>query len=152
MERRRRSQQRRERLAVVCLIEETEAFLAGRYLEVRAGSDSGRPAWAQLNWLSHADPDEVSDSAPALGPSRLGSWSWAVAVLTGEVLELTGGDRARIRDLQRSCLIPLELTLMMPSFWNVLPAEVVALAVARLRAHPSVRRRDPTKVPPSDER
>ncbi len=151
MEWRRGPGRRREGLAVDRLVAETEAFLAGRYLEVVTASGTGSPAWAQLNWLAHADPGDVRNSRrPGPNrPARLGSWPWAVEVLATELLASTSDDTG-VRILQRECLVPLELTIMLPSFWNVMPAEVVTLALTRLRAHPRARGRGPTRVPPPD--
>ena len=143
---------RRDRMSADRLVEETQAFLDGRFLEVTVASGGGSPAWAQLNWISHTGPDELGEAArrPPSPPARLGSWAWAVEALTAETVTLACGDPQVVGELQRACLIPLELSMMLPPWWNVLPAEVLALAVQRLRAHPSARR-GPTKVAPPEE-
>ena len=133
------------------LADEAEAFLIGRYTET-GDPGAGWPAWARLNWISHAAPEEVvarvGDPGRPLG--RLGSWEWAVGALSEELVSIAGGQTPVIDVLQRGCLVPLELTLMQPAFWSVLPAEVVALALTRLRAHPPVRRHGLRGPPPEE--
>ena len=152
MEWRRRAERTRVVRQVAALVEESEAFLLGRYLETRARSAAGSPVWTRCNWIAHAAPDEIM--AAVAGPARLsgrpGSWAWAAGTLADELIRLAGGEPGAVGDLQRGCLVPLELTLMEPAFWNVLPADVVALARTRLRAHPRARR-DGLRVPPGDE-
>ena len=136
------------------LVEATEAFLLGRFLEVTASSGSGTPSWAQINWIAHAEPDDIREAprrtAPTAAPVPIGSWAWAVGVLTQELMALTAAEPDAVRELQRGCLVPLELTMMLPSFWNVMPAEVLTLAVTRLRAHPRSRPDGSMRVSPPD--
>jgi hypothetical protein len=133
------------------LVEETEAYLAGRYLEVARPDTEGTPVWAQLNWIAHAPPGALLERAVGReAPDRfIGTWAWAVKTLLHELVVLSGGDPQVVLALQQECVIPVELTLMAPDCWVVLPADAVSLAVTRMRAHPRVRSEGRTrKLPP----
>jgi hypothetical protein len=147
-----RAQHKREQGMVSQLVSEAEAFLSGRYLEVARTSGRGVPGWIQCNWIAHAPPEEIVVAAgdPSGSVVRLGSWAWAVRALSEEMVGLTAAETGAIGDLQRGCLVPLELTLMQPAFASILPAEVLSLAVTRLRAHPCPGRRG-MPVPPGEE-
>jgi hypothetical protein len=69
-------------------------------------------------------------------PQQLGWWARARCDILREVIALSAGHPGRIEQLQRECLIPLELRLMDPSFREVHPSEVLVLAPTRLHAHP----------------
>jgi hypothetical protein len=114
------------------LVEETEAFLSGRLVDL-VDAAGPLPAWLEINWLVHAAPSELREA----GRSRWlsvpsGSWAWARAVLLRELLTPTDGD-LDIADRQRRCLVPVELELMCGDRRLASPAEVVAEAVGRLR-------------------
>ncbi len=144
----------RGRVSAQELIEETEAFFAGHYLEATGASDLGTPTWARLNRLTHAAPGEICEwSRAGFGPQPSpGSWPWAVELLSKEMTALSQGDEAVIFDLQRDCLIPVELTLMGWSHHSVLPADLVALCIPCLREHPHVRRHRHSETPPGVRR
>jgi hypothetical protein len=133
------------------LVEEASAFLDGRYAEAVADGTTGLPVWAELNRIAHRRPAEVTarrgDGAVAR-PVPLGSWAWAEEAIGEELTRLSRGDGERVARLQRECLVPLELSLMSPLFGNVLPAEVVQLAVSRMRMHPAVRGTGRAPAPP----
>jgi hypothetical protein len=114
------------------LVAETEAFLSGRYLDALLLDDGGIAAWVWINRLAHADAVDIIEERRVSAP--LGSWAWAVDALTETTVTLAAGDPTVVRHLQRSCLVPLELTMMGPEFTTVLPAEVVALGVRQLQA------------------
>ena len=122
-------------------MEEAEAFLTGRYEAAVTRGAGGVPVWARVNWLAHASPSGLTALAldGRLEPTPLGSWAWAVHELARVIVELAQGNDSLIERLQRECMIPLEMTLLNPQFWPALPAEVVILAVNRLRSHPVVR-------------
>ncbi len=133
------------------LVEETEAFLTGRYLEVGRPDTEGTPVWAQLNWIAHAPPGALLEEVVGCdGNDRLiGTWAWTVKTLLGELVVLSGGDPHVIVALQRDCVIPVELTLMVPDGRDVLPADAASLAVTWMRSHPRVRSEGRTrKLPP----
>ncbi len=135
-----RSRMRREQAEVV-LVEEAEAFLTGRYEAAVTRGASGVPVWARVNWLAHAPPSDLTALTldGRLEPTPRGSWAWAVHELTLEIVELAQGNRSLIERLQRECMIPLEMALLDPHLWSALPAEVVLLALNRLRSHPVAR-------------
>jgi hypothetical protein len=128
------------------LVEESTAFLTGHYLARVAsakGRGSGAPAWAQVNALAHARPDSLLrqlELQRRSGLERPGSWSRTRFDILREVVDLADGRPGRIEQLQRGCLIPLELRLMTP-FRDVQPTDVLILALTRLHAHPLALRR-----------
>lgn len=133
------------------LVEETEAYLAGRYLDMARPDTEGTPVWAQLNWISHAPPDALLEQAVGhdANDRSIGTWAWAVKTLLRELMALSGGDPRVVLTLQRECVIPVELTVMVPDCWDLLPADAASLAVSRMRAHPRVRSEGRTrKLPP----
>jgi hypothetical protein len=133
------------------LVEETEAYLAGRYLDMARPDTEGTPVWAQLNWIAHAPPGALLERAIGCGaPDRfIGTWAWAVKTLMRELVVLSGGDPQVVLALQRDCVIPVELTLMTPDCRDVLPADAASLVITRMRAHPRVRSEGRTrKLPP----
>jgi hypothetical protein len=133
------------------LVEETEAYLDGRYLDVARPDTEGTPVWAQLNWIAHAPPGALLERAAGCDANDrfIGTWAWAVKALLGELVGLSGGDPQVVLALQRECVVPVELTLMVSECWDVLPADAASVAVNRMRAHPQVRSEGRTrKLPP----
>jgi hypothetical protein len=114
------------------LVEETEAFLSGRLVDL-VDAVGPLPAWLEINWLVHAAPAELREVGRSrwLSPPS-GSWAWARAVLLRELLTPTDGD-LDIAERQRRCLVPIELELMGGDRRLTSPADVVAEAVGRLR-------------------
>ena len=99
------------------------------------------PAWVHLNRVAHALPSEIitrARSEMGLGPLT-GTWAWATSTLARELLNGSGGDVTIVDQMQRDCLVPMELALMHPGREHVLPRHVVILGVPRLHAHPSGR-------------
>ena len=114
---------------------EASALLTGQ-LE---SAGTGIPAWARVNLLAHARPLRIiheRDERRRGAPEPLGSWARTRSDLLEELVDLAGGRSEHIEQLQRACLIPLELRLMEPCFANLLPSEVLVLALTRLHAHP----------------
>jgi len=119
--------------------EECEAFLAGDALRL-VGSPRGRPpTWTQINWMAHTAPSSVVDRFRSeIGLRRpAGTWPWAVSTLVDELVAIAAGDERVIGQLQRDCLIPMELVLLRSDAACFLPAHLVALGVPRLRSHPA---------------
>ncbi|MGB7050573.1 MAG: hypothetical protein WBG41_03295 [Acidimicrobiales bacterium] len=115
------------------LVEETEAFLSGRLVDLVEAA-APLPAWLEINWLVHAAPAELSEAGRSrwiLVPS--GSWAWARAVLLRELLAPTDGSLDAIAERQRRCLVPVELELICEDRRFASPSEVVDEAVGRLR-------------------
>ncbi len=119
------------------LLDETEEFLAGRVL-LRYG-EAGRPlpVWVAANWLAHAEPAAIEARVRyEAGLQRLGgSWEWAVTTLARELVELAGRRPEVVRQLQRDCLVPVELAVLDQGRADLLPLHLVALGRARLRGH-----------------
>lgn len=73
------------------------------------------PPWAALNRLAHASCDELADLIESGEVSAAGGWvrPWSSSerILAFRVLSCAA-DRERVRDLQQSVLVPLELFLI----------------------------------------
>lgn len=54
--------------------------------------------------------------------------------MAAEAVTLAGGVPEVVTELQHDCFVPMELALMGPAYHEVLPADLVALSIARLRA------------------
>jgi hypothetical protein len=125
------------------LVEETEAFLAGRLVDLVEAADGPLPAWLEINRLAHAAPAELRETGrSSRNDSTSGSWPWAREVLLRELVASGDGDLDDIAERQRRCLVPVELELLCEERRFASPAEVVAEGVARIRqAAPRSRRR-----------
>lgn len=123
------------------LVEETSALLTGRAMRFYQVRKLSPPAWAYLNWIAHGDASEIIDRARSeTGLSRpKGTWLWASSTLAHEILVGSKGRLSTVEQLQRDCLVPIELALMHPGRERVLPEHVVAVGVPHLLAHPSVQ-------------
>jgi len=95
--------------AAMALVDECEAFLHGTFAEILVSLDAPVPAWAVLNRLAHASLDEIFLIEAGLVSRPL--WFDAEQELARELLDLAGNDGERVRRLQRSALVPLELWL-----------------------------------------
>jgi hypothetical protein len=124
------------------LIRESEAFLRGRALQGLWTRNQVVPEWAHINWLAHADPSEILARArEELGLRRPeGSWPWATSTLAHELFVDSGESGDTVRQLQRDCIIPIELALISTEQLSMSPAHCVWLAVLKLRAHPLTHR------------
>ncbi len=154
--RRRRESQRvrdhslsRETRSGTRLAREIEAFLSGSSGEWFIARGREVPTWAYVNRVAHAGPDVLWQLAawqsgpttrlptqPERQADGLG-WRGAVAVLAGEVLELSGSDPCAIRQIQLDRLLPLESALMSRTTRPISPEQLVARGRACLRDHPS---------------
>jgi hypothetical protein len=122
------------------LVQETESFLCGRVRDRYVEQGLSVPPWAELNWLAHAEPSDVrARAAQQPGQETKGTWSWATGILARELVSNAGGKQDAMLELQRQCLIPMELTLMGQGGNGFLPKHLVALGVPRLRSHPGMR-------------
>jgi hypothetical protein len=126
--------------------DECEAFLVGTYWFYLTARRREPPLWTYINRLAHAAPDAVLALAGApetLTPERVEEpvldWLDVEGAVADQVVALTHGDLAEIRELQRRVLIPLELALASePNVDKKLgPHQLVALARAALFGHPS---------------
>lgn len=89
------------------LIEESAAFLSGRYADYLMTHKLPIPAWAWLNGLSHGDVDEIRALAihDCTGPSAV------IAELAGQMVTLVDTERLSLSFIQTRILIPMELRL-----------------------------------------
>jgi hypothetical protein len=127
------------------LVEETAAFLVGRAPEIFWRRGERIPPWAWLNPLTHQEPSAVQAFAHSARRAGYpdGSWESAMGELAEAVVTLAQGDQGTIRILQDECLLPLELLLLTPVAPRVrTPRELLALALARVRAHQTSRHQD----------
>jgi hypothetical protein len=144
---RERHKLRTEELA---LVGEARALLSGTLVAHVGPGSVGMPTWARVNWLAHAHPAVLLhefDVQRNRAPQRSGSWARTNVDILQELVELAAGESPLIQQLQRGCLIPLELRLMEPPLSDVLPSEVLVLALTRLHAHP-IALRHPSVSPP----
>jgi hypothetical protein len=114
--------------------DEAEGFLQGHALEqLRMPRTRRRPAWLWLNAVIHgslfsvlrvARNDDEADRFPDA------AWTEARARLARELVEVSANDEARMRELQRRALIPLELRL--DDLAELPPARLVDVAINEL--------------------
>jgi hypothetical protein len=89
------------------LVDESAAFLSGRYADYLKAHKLPIPAWAWLNGLSHGDSDEIRTLAMhnCTGPSTV------IAELAAQMVMLMDTQRLSLSFIQTRILIPLELRL-----------------------------------------
>lgn len=97
------------RRAGAILINECEAFLTGRLAELWEQVGPSVPQWAWINLLAHGSADDLRSEMFEV-PSGATCWSKARAFLAGEVLDAAAACGG-LEDLQRSLLVPMELSL-----------------------------------------
>jgi hypothetical protein len=117
------------------LVEETEAYLNGDYLELARVDAVAVPPWVHFNWLAHTSPQGLVRKTSGLDAEHPtdGTWEWVDAELAAEIVALSGADLEAIHALQRDCLIPVEF--MMSRFVNVDPAKILPSLVDLIRSH-----------------
>jgi hypothetical protein len=101
------------------LAEESEAFLSGRLAELLGSRHKPVEAWAWLNQVAHAEPEQLEALAAGAHWARLGlrsrlrsrRWRWAVAQIASDLLSLARERPRALRHLQARALVPLELEL-----------------------------------------
>jgi hypothetical protein len=89
------------------LVQECEAFLAGRYLFRRKRQPARVPPWIWLSTLAHGDRSDIEALAGAKG--GMGREMAAASYLARELLVSIDSYGLDLRSLQRSLLIPLEV-------------------------------------------
>ena len=112
----------RKRLAreAAVLVEDAQAYLRGGMARRLDDRRQPAPAWAWVNALAHADPDELTVLARRPGPGmdwRVAAnraWGRVLPPLAAELLVRADADPAVLRRLQWHVLIPLELRLARP--------------------------------------
>jgi hypothetical protein len=95
------------------LIEECEAFLSGRYVELCEFRGDAVPVWAWLNLLAHGTDDDLRTVAAQRASAD--RWRQARTFLAGELLDLVdlaGAGGPSLPLLQRDALVPFELDLI----------------------------------------
>lgn len=93
--------------------EDCAALLSGRLLDRLFASGRYVPHWAWVNKLTHASQPELEAFAenPGSPEQRPDLWVWqrTTAFLAGEVLHSARQSGNGLYELQRSCLLPIEL-------------------------------------------
>lgn len=99
------------------LVEETELFLGGGYLEVALAESVDIPAWTWLSTLAHGD-DGTLREAEQFGASHGGirpeydTWGRVLQQLARQVRAILDTGRCSLEEIQHDLLMPLELTIM----------------------------------------
>lgn len=124
-----------KRWAGSALAEESDAFLAGRYVErlLERGEVTHVSPWMWLNCLAHADLRRVSELG-SQGPyvrERADSWPDARMLIARQVLDLCHDNPVELRRLQAAVLVPLELRMM--SLPRLTPARWTEIAITELK-------------------
>lgn len=118
------------------LADESEAFLAGRYLERLHGRGEVTHVapWMWLNCVAHSDLQRVRDLSrqPVLARQQpTDSWADARVRIARAALDACRDDPIELRRLQSAVLVPLELRLM--NVPRLTPARWTEIALAELR-------------------
>jgi hypothetical protein len=135
---RRRKEPHTEPKEVPCPRSDYECFLAGDYVRFLEQHDRPVPGWAWLNVLAHGTDEQITELAsrplkPQPGVEPPGSLGDAVAYLAGVILAAARTRAHTLAYLQRSALIPLELTLASdPERQSLTPADLVAAVTQAL--------------------
>lgn len=113
------------RAAAEELARECEAFLNGHSADLLVSRHKPVGAWAWLNQVAHATPEEVTAlaaravpwnwSALRLRELRSRRWQRAVAEVASDLVSLSGQSPRVLERLQAYALIPLELELARPA-------------------------------------
>lgn len=125
------------------LAEECEAFLRGNFADLRGSRHQPVEAWAWVNCVAHAEPEELKALANRAlpwrrhrlraGGFRSRRWRRAVSYIARDLLSLAGEKPRAIRRLQARALVPLELDLAgRGSRYPVTPEVLLARARAAL--------------------
>ena len=118
------------------LAQECELFLSGRYVECVRPTGRTMPAWVRVNPLAHGSVDDLIALSSVAGDRLLG-WDWAgvIGQLAMEILAAVGDDAARLYELQREVLIPLELRLADDAVVVLHPAQLAQVVSRELERH-----------------
>ena len=125
--------------------EECDAYLRGDYVEYARTMGWEIPVWAWINAVAHADEEKLARLAVfglrhdlSVGVRR--EWNRAVSCIASAILEEASRPDRDLAEIQASLFVPLELLLIDDrSTWDLSPNQLVAVAVAVLRRHPSSR-------------
>lgn len=93
-----------------CLLEECESYLEGQYARRLARDGCPVPAWAWINLLAHGSRQELESLARAQY-----RWSQAASIwptMAAEVIRATDRSGQPLVQLQRRCLVPLEVQIL----------------------------------------
>src|SRR5947209_423342 len=122
---------------------ECDAYLRGEYVEYASALGWKIPVWGWINAVAHGDEPRLARLAVfgyrreiALAGRK--DWNRAVSCIASAVLEQATQPGTDLADLQASMFIPLELLLIDDeTTWDLTPNQLVAVALAVLRRHPS---------------
>jgi hypothetical protein len=117
-----------------------EAYRSGRYAEFLLDEGSAVPGWAWVNALAHGNVLDIASVAVA-GPSPRGlaqeyrPWFRARSAMAQAVVRLTVRQGYRLRDVQQSVLLGIELELAATAgSLERGPVEITALVLEGLEA------------------
>lgn len=117
-----------------CVADEADAFLNGHALErLRRPAHGARPPWLWLNAVIHGSLFTVRRVARRTdGADRIRDDAWVDerVRLARALIEVSAGDEARLRELQRQVLVPLERHL--DAMGELPPARLVDVAIDEL--------------------
>jgi hypothetical protein len=95
-----------------------DAYLDGRYIEYLAASQRPIPPWAWLNVIAHSSRERLealascpADAVEAAVRAHVEEWQLTLTVLARTALD-KAVDEQRLRTLQSSVMVPLELELI----------------------------------------
>jgi hypothetical protein len=107
------------------VVEDCEAFLAGRYVELCESRGEPVPVWAWLNLLAHGNEDDLRAAAGRRATAV--RWRQAQTFLAGELVDLVDAARVPLAAFQRDVLVPLELDVIScPGASRWLPGQLVS--------------------------
>jgi hypothetical protein len=122
------------------LVDETERFLRGCYLEDALADGQDLPSWAWLATLAHADATDL-EAASAWATTEDGAhpeydaWRRVLQRLSSQVLSLARSTGLGLGEVQRDVLVPLELALMTTPVGPATLYRVVSSMLGTLEHH-----------------
>ena len=123
----------------IALVEGSEAFLAGSYVELCESRGKAVPVWAWMNLLAHGTEDQLR---AVTVQHHGGLWHRARRLVAIELVDLIAAGRVSLSEFQREVLVPLELDVM-----SCPRHERVAAGPARFRPARRPSRSGPTPAP-----
>jgi hypothetical protein len=98
------------------LVNETEQFLAGQYLEVAFAREGDLPTWVWLSTIAHGNEDQLSRAEDWLSEHEglhpeLRSWGRVLQHISRQMLDTAAFIGCSVSELQRNLLVPLELAV-----------------------------------------
>lgn len=138
------------------IAEECEAFLSGSFADFQGSRRQPVEAWAWVNRVAHAEPEELRalasrstmwrDGGLRRGGFRTRRWRRAVSDMARDLLSLAEGKPRIIKRLQGRALVPLELELAARGNRYPVTPEVL-VAKARGALYRSKARTSPEVLP-----